>query len=192
MSVSGFRKGFVKEDTTYMTFRKTLAALLCAGAMFSQTVRAAAATNIPVQKQYLPPQQYYAAPQGPYQYDAALGQKEAAMAAKAADLITAYYDYLSVGNGCVNYAVNTTAASRMTWIGVKNITLQYSPNNVSWSNVQNIGDRGNWNAYVYNGSFSFSTSRGVGYYRIKVTHYAYNLFKDQSIHTFSNTVKIYY
>ncbi len=191
MSVSGFRKGSVKEDTTYMTIRKTLAALLCAGAMFSQTVRAAAATNIPVQKQYLP-QQYYAAPQGPYQYDAALGQREAAMAAKAADLITSYKDNLSVGNGCVYYSPRTTAASRMTWIGVKNITLQYSPNNASWSDVQNIGDRGNWNAYSHYGSFSFSTSRGVGYYRIDVTHYAYNLFKDQSIHTFSNTVKIYY
>ena len=177
-----------------MTFRKTLAALLSAGAMFSQTVRAAAATNIPVQKQYMPPQQYYAAPQGPYQYDAALGQKEAAMAAKASDLIINSDDSLSIGNGCVYYTTNTIAASRMTWIGVKNITLQYSPNNASgsWSNVQNIGDRGNWNAYSHYGSFSFSTSRGVGYYRIEVTHYAYNLFDHQSIHTFSNTVKIYY
>ena len=176
-----------------MTICRTLTALLCTGAMLAQPVRAAAATNIPEQKQYLSQPQYYTAIQGPYQFDAAGNPRAAAIAPKAVGIIIDHSDYLSAGVGCVNYSARTSSGSVMRRIGLKNVTLQYSANNVSWSDVAYYGDFYNNNAtsfYLYR---SFPAVKGAGYYRIKVTHFAYNNpANPQNIPAYSNTVKIYY
>ena len=178
-----------------MTIRRTLAALLCAGAMLAQPVRAAAVTDIPEQKQYLSRPQSYAAYQRTDQFGAAGNPNAAAIAPKAVGDIIGYYDNLNAGIGCVYYYAETLCGSVMRRTGVKNVTLQYSPNpnNVTYADVANYGDFYNNNSSFFSLSRSFPTVRGAGYYRIKVTHFAYNNpAKPQNITIFSSPVKIYY
>ena len=161
--------------------------------MLAQPVRAAAVTDIPEQKQYLSRPQSYAAYQRTDQFGAAGNPNAAAIAPKAVGIIIDHSDYLSAGVGCVNYSAGTFSGSVMRRIGLKNVTLQYSANNVSWSDVAYYGDFYNNNAISFYLYRSFPAVKGAGYYRIRVTHFAYNNpANPQNIPDFSNTVKIYY
>ena len=176
-----------------MTIRRTLAALLCAGAMLAQPVRAAAVTDIPEQKQYLSRPQSYAAYQRTDQFGAAGNPNAAAIAPKAVGEIIGYYDNLNAGIGCVYYYAETRSGSVMRRIGVKNVTLQYSANNASYDDVAYYGDFYYNNSSFFSLSRSFPTVRGAGYYRIKATHFAYNNpANPQKITVYSSPVKIYY
>lgn len=175
-----------------MTFRKPLTAVLAAGVLLSQSVRAAAAApiqQIPEKTEIL------------QQKALQLNGNNPAAANPNVIVPMAYgliYDYavsVRAGAGGVYLTARTYSRSTMKKIGIKSITLQYSANGISgWHDVAYYGDILNSNTTSMSITNRFyGTSNGAGYYRFKVRHYAYtNYFDPQEIDNVSNSVKLYY
>jgi len=165
-----------------MSTRKALAAMLFAAALLSQPVQASAAVAVPEQRQL----------------QVIAGGNQAAVQGRLlpADIFGAIIRYsvqISAGSGCIYMNASTVSNTIMKKIGLKNITVQYSTNGVSWTD-----------AIVYGGILNSSTNYfsiagryypaiyGSGYYRVKVTHYAYTTINAaQSVVEISNTVRVY-
>ena len=173
-----------------MTIRKSLTAILAAGMLLSQSVRAAAAA--PIQQKIMQ--------QAPLQQQALIQQNYAAGApnAKAVKpmafgLITNSSQAAVAGAGGLSLVSSTIASTRAKKVGLSVVQLQYSKDNANWSTI-----RTDYNLFSYNASAHFEngkwySSRGIGYYRFRVTHYASVNFQEQSLSPIvTNSVKLYY
>lgn len=176
-----------------MTIRKTLVVLLSAGMLLFQPVRAAAAvsgrqettpTPAYLQQQVLMPEQYA--------FNAA--NPKPAVKAMAYGLLADCSCDITVGAGCVYLNSQTFAYSTMRKIGLKTITLQYSPNGATFTDVMTVSDFYNTNRASHYMTGKRFPSFGAGYYRFCVTHYAQNSsFDTQTKVSYSiHTVKLYY
>ncbi|MBR3447150.1 MAG: hypothetical protein IKH27_05045 [Oscillospiraceae bacterium] len=156
-----------------MTIRKSLTAILAAGMLLSQSVRAAAAAPIqqaPIQSNFQSQQvlQYN-------QYNAAVPANPRA----AAMAYGHFYESTSsarIGAGGLYLTTRTGTFNIMRKIGLKSVTMEYSSNGVSgWRTVANYGEivTYNSNSQRITNRF-FSSTNGAGYYRFKVIHIAYN------------------
>ena len=178
-----------------MTIRKTLTAFIFAGVMLTQSVRADAATfSGQMQPTTSEPQTSV------YQFNAGNNRPNAvngninAVMPMAQGLIVDYSDSLRAGTGCVYLTSKTISNSTMRRIGMKEIALQYSSTGASYSDIAYLGDiqsSGSSMCAVY--GKRINTLNGAGYYRVRLTHFAYsNPANPQSITIYTNAVKLYY
>lgn len=189
MGVSGFRK-VPERRIQRMTIRKSLTAILAAGMLLSQSVRAAAAAPIQdAQKEILSQQalqynQYYAA--GP------VNQK--AIGLMAFGLIYESNAYVSVAPGGLYLTTRTSSRNIVRRIGLTEVKLEYSPDGHSnWTTATNLGSFLNSNSSSHRITNRYiPATNGTGYYRINLKHTAYNNISDpQKIQYISEPKKIY-
>ena len=174
-----------------MTIRKSLTAILAAGMLLSQSVRAAAGAPIQdAQKQILSQQ----ALQYNQYYNAAGIANPKVIAPMAAGLLYEHTSFIRAGAGGVYLTSRTGSFSSMKKIGLKNVYLQYSRDNANWSDVRYVGTFLNSNSTFHAFTNKFITaSNGAGYYRVKLTHTAYNNpFDPHDFEQYTNSVWLYY
>lgn len=111
---------------------------------------------------------------------------------RASWYLSCYSANVSSYNGSLCVNINTNATEKMEEIGIKNLTIQYSYDNVNWYNEWNAGD---FLAYNTNGhelnNYIMALDRSECYYRICCTHYAKKSFLNtQSVSNTSNAVWI--
>ena len=171
-----------------MTIRKTLTAFFAAGMLLSQPVRAAAA--VPIREAAL---QQEVMQQQVMQYNA-IGPVNQQNVLMAFGLIYDYSVTARAGASGIYLTSRTCSRSPMKKIGLINIAIQYSTNNYSWTDVGYYSDILNSNSTLLSVTNKFyPVYNGAGYYRFRVTHYAYtNPLDPQKITQYSNSVKLYY
>lgn len=157
--------------------RKVITGLLCTGILLAAPVHAYAAM--------LPAQQATAA-------GSPAVMQGGLLPADIFGAITRYTAQLSAGYGCIYMNASTISNTVMKKIGLKNVTLQYSVNGVSWIDAVYYGGIMNNNTTFFSVSGKYYPAvLGSGYYRVKVTHYAYTTINStQSVVEISNAVWI--
>lgn len=177
-----------------MTIRKTLTAILAAGMILVQPVRAAAAVSASVSQGYPAQQAYMQQQMLPEQYAINPANPRAGARLMAYGLLSNCRISARVGAGGVYMSSQTLSNSIVKKLGLKSVTLQYSPNNATWYDVTTVSNLlgSNTSAYFINDRW-FPSTNGAGYYRFKATHIAYNNPLDpQTYLDYSNAVKLYY
>lgn len=106
-------------------------------------------------------------------------------------LVNRYYLHVSSGNDSINLSGYTRSDNIMQSIGIKNIKIQRSSNNTSWTTESVLSDQLNYNSRSFNlDSYSISVTGGY-YYRISCLHYANDgSGATQSVSNTSNSVWI--
>lgn len=91
---------------------------------------------------------------------------------RTAGLISYYNLYVSADNGSIMLSGMTRASLSMKSIGYKDISIEYSSDNVHWTEEKTIDDllKSNSSSYYLN-NYSVSVNGGY-YYRVSLTHYA--------------------
>ena len=157
--------------------------------LLSQPVRTAAA--VPIREAAL---QQEVMQQQVMQYNAIGPVNQQGNVLMAYGLIYDYSVTARAGAGGIYLTSRTCSRSLMRKIGLINIAIQYSTNNYSWTDVGYYSDILNSNSTLLSVTNKFyPVYNGAGYYRFRVTHYAYtNPLDPQKITQYSNSVKLYY
>ena len=175
-----------------MTIRKTLTALLVTGVLLSQSVRAAAAA--PGQQKMMQQaalQQQMSALQPNYAAGAPNAQ---AVRPMANDLLGTCQVKAAIGAGGLYLTSTTIATKKVSKVGLSSVVLQYSTNNADFTDATFYGGLYSTNASAHfeNRRF-YASTRGAGYYRFKVTHYARNgISSPQTVTQYTNSFWLYY
>lgn len=97
---------------------------------------------------------------------------EASVSPLAEGLIESYFVYCSGGSKTLYLTARTKGSETMGKIGFKNITVQRSSDNKSWTTETTISDSISDDALSHSiENYSISVTGGY-YYRVKLTHYA--------------------
>ena len=112
---------------------------------------------------------------------------------RTSGLINRCYLSVSASNKAIMLSSATESANKMKSIGFKDISIEYSSDNVHWSEEKPLYDllQSDSNSYYLN-NYSVSVKGGY-YYRVTLTHYAKEsgLFgSSQSMNNTSNSVWI--
>ena len=112
---------------------------------------------------------------------------------RTAGLISSYYLNISKGDNCIYINGKTQGTDSMKSIGFKNISIEYSSDEVNWKEEKSLDNllKSNSSSYYLN-NYSVSVKGGY-YYRVTLTHYAKEsgLFgSSQSVENHSNSVWI--
>lgn len=91
---------------------------------------------------------------------------------RTAGLISSYYVTVSKGDHCIYIDGKTKSNINMKSIGYKDISIEYSSDNVHWSEEKPIDDllKSDSSSYYLN-DYSVSVNGGY-YYRVTLNHYA--------------------
>ena len=137
-----------------------------------------------MQQQMMLPEQYALNPANP----------RAGARLMANGMLTNCHVYARVGAGGVYMSSQTFSFSTVKKLGLKSVTLQYSPNNATWYDVSTVTNLLGSNTSAYFVNDRWFPSCGAGYYRFCATHIGYNNPLDPQLYypDYSNTVKLYY
>ena len=111
---------------------------------------------------------------------------------RASGYLSYYSANVSSYNGSLCVNISTSATEKMEEIGIKNLTIQYSYDNVNWYNEWNAGDflAYDTNRHALN-NYIMALDRSECYYRICCKHYAKKSFLNtQIVSNTSNAVWI--
>ncbi len=111
---------------------------------------------------------------------------------RTAGLISNYNLYVSADNGAIILGGITRASISMKSIGYKDISIEYSSDNVNWKKEKSVDDLLKSGSSYYLDNYSVSVKGGY-YYRVSLNHYAKEsgLFgSSQSVPNISNSIWI--
>ena len=110
---------------------------------------------------------------------------------RTAGLIYQYHNSVSTSNGYLTFTAWTSSRNTMSYIGMKNISVQRSSNGSSWTEEKTITDKLKQNSKSHSLSDYPISVIGGYYYRIVCDHYADNgSGTTQSVSSTSNSVWI--
>ena len=90
---------------------------------------------------------------------------------RTAGLISNYNLYVSTDNGAIILGGITRASISMKSIGYKDISIEYSSDNVNWKKEKSVDDLLKSGSSYYLNNYPVSVKGGY-YYRVSLTHYA--------------------
>lgn len=110
---------------------------------------------------------------------------------RTAGLISQYHNSISNSNGNISLTAWTHSSNNMSWIGIQNISIERSSDNVHWTEESNLGSMYTFNSSSYTITNYNVIVNGGYYYRVSLKHYADNGYgTTQTVDNTSNTVWI--